>query len=72
MSAFFKQRLVRATHARISAEDERTGGKTGLLVLIIVFITLLAIVLRMADFSLHRVRHAPTQPPPAMAILNLT
>jgi hypothetical protein len=70
MSAFSKQSFVRATHARISSEDERTGGKTGLLVLIIIFVTLFAIVLRMAEFSVHPVRHTPPPPPPA-AVSNL-
>jgi hypothetical protein len=72
MSAFFKQHFVRATHAKISAEDERTSGKTGLLVLIIILITLIAIALRMAEFSLRPGRHTPPPPPPpAVAIFSL-
>jgi len=68
MSAFSKQRLVRGAHARIAAEDERSGSRTGLLELIIIFAVLFAIVLRLADFSLNRGRPAP---PPAAALLRL-
>ena len=71
MSAKVKQRTLRGAHARIAAEEERTGSKTAMLVLIIVFVALVAILLRLAEFSGHGNRRPVPSPPPAVAIFSM-
>lgn len=65
MIAKVRQRMMRGAHAKIAAEENRSGGKAGLLVLVIVFVVLLAIVLRLAEFSGRSIRHRPPAPPAA-------
>ena len=71
MSAKVRQRTLRGAHARIAAEEERTGSKTAMLVLIIVFVALLAILLRLAEFSGRDIRRNTLSPPPAAAVFNI-
>ena len=68
MGANVRQRTMRGAHARIAAEEGRTSNKIGLLVLIIVFVALVAILLRLAEFSSRGIRHRSLAPPPAAAI----
>ena len=70
MGAKIRQRTVRGAHARITAEDGRTGNKISLLVLIIVFVALVAILLRMAEFSGRGIRHRAPSPPPAALVIH--
>lgn len=70
MSAFFKQRFVRGVHARIAAEDVRSGSRTGIIVLVILFIALVAILMRLAEFGRPFSRHI--SPPSAPGIVLLT
>lgn len=70
MVAIVRQRTMRGAHARIAAEEGRTSKKIGLLVLIIVFVALVAILLRLAEFSSRGIRHSAPAPP-AAAIFNL-
>jgi hypothetical protein len=67
MNASFRQRIIRRAHTRIAADDERTSGNTGFLILLIAFAALIAILLRMAEFALHRSPPAP----PAAAVFTL-
>lgn len=71
MSAKVRQRTLRGAHARIAAEEERTGSKTAMLVLIIVFVALVAILLRLAEFSGRDIHHRAPTPPPAAALFSL-
>lgn len=71
MNAKVRERTVRRAHARISAGEQRTGNRTGLLVLIIVFVAVVAILLRLAEFAGHGVTRAHPHPPPAGVVLPL-
>lgn len=71
MTTRVKWHTIRGAHAKIAAEDNRSGGKVGLLVLVIVFVVLLAIVLRLAEYSGRGVRHRTPVPPPAAAVLHV-
>lgn len=70
MSDRVKQRTARGAHARIAAEEQRTGSKTGLLVLVIVFIALVAILLRLAEFSGRHIQHSPVRSAPGVVLLD--
>jgi hypothetical protein len=64
-----RQRTSRNAHERISAAEARSGRKSWLLVLVIVFIALVAILLRLAEFA-GRGIHRPASPPaPAASYL---
>lgn len=65
MNANLKERTKRGTHARIAAEEVRSNSKIGLFVLVIVFVILVAILLRLADFAGRGPRRAPALPPAA-------
>ena len=71
MSAKVRERTVRGAHARIAAEDERSGSKTGVFVLVIIFVALVAILLRLAEFAGRDVHHLPPPLPPAAAVFHL-
>jgi hypothetical protein len=65
MAAKVRQRTMRGVHAKIAAEELRTGNRIGLLVLVIVFVVLVAILLRLANFSSRGSGHRAPPPHPA-------
>ena len=72
MSAKVRERTKRRAHARISAEEERTNSKIGLFILLIVFVVLVAILLRLAEFAGRGFPRRTPQSTPTSIGLTLT